>query len=513
MTRHIHRRAFLRSSLYAAGLAAFTACGSTPATARRGGTLRAAFTGGGASETLNFLTGPTALDSVRARAMHGKLGTLNPATPDGVRYGVLEGIDVSSDLRTYLLRLRKGVTFTDGSALTARDVLYSLNAPVLLGALPYLKPPAQNFDLGAARIVDDLTLVLPAKQPIADGRLVLCQSTLVVKDATMAFVPAMPTCGPFRITEFVPGQGSTLVRHEGFYGLALGGGPYLDSLELRSIPDSNARVNALIGGQLDFVGDIGPVKARTLEANKRFGVSSGQLPHATSFGFMMNLAHKPFGDVRVRQAFKLAADREGMVRSVLFGRGFVGNDLPSLGFADYAAEIAQRPHDVQRARALLREAGAEGMPITLTTGSDVAGLVEVSTLYVENLKEIGVQATLDQRPPGQLFADINSYYQLPFTATYSPPSPPLSGYANTRTAGALSTFGFNRPDIDALVLRARSATDPAQRREAAVQAQRLMFEEGNSVLPVFAPTINGQAANVQGVTNEPWADFSGAFLA
>lgn len=307
MTQHIRRRSFLRASgLLVAGAGVLAACGTAEpgGPPRRGGTLRAAFTGGGAAETLNFLTGPTALDSVRARAIHGRLGTLDPSAPGGVRYGVLEGIDISDDLRTYTLRLRKGVTFTDGSTLTARDVLHSLNAPVALGALPYLKPPARNFDLTAAHVADEVTLVLPARQPIADGRLVLCQSTLVIKDGTTSFTPEMPTCGPFRLTEFAPGQGSTLVRHDGFYGLALGGGPYLDSLELRSIPDSNARVNALTGGQLDFVGDVSPVTARTLEARDRFAVSTGQLPHATSFGFMMNLAHKPFDDVRVRQAFK-----------------------------------------------------------------------------------------------------------------------------------------------------------------------------------------------------------------
>jgi len=102
--------------------------------------------------------------------MHGALGALDHSRPDGVRYGVLEGIDVSDDLSSYPLWLRPGVTFTDGTPLTARDVLYSLNAPVTLGALPFLLTPAKNVDLAGVTVRDDLTLVLPTNRPIADGR-------------------------------------------------------------------------------------------------------------------------------------------------------------------------------------------------------------------------------------------------------------------------------------------------------------------------------------------------------
>lgn len=524
--RTFDRRTLLRAgavSLAAvAGVPILAACSTDTAstapaagtpTPRPGGTLRAAFVGGGAAETLNFLMGPTGLDYVRARCMHGALGVLDPAAEHGVRYGVLERIDVSDDLRTYTVKVRPGVTFTDGSTLTARDVLYSLNAPVTLGSLPFLKPPSQNFDLAGARVDDDLTLVLPTLRPIADGRLVLCQSTLVFKDGTTEFTPDIPTCGPFALTEFEPGQGAAFTRHDDYYGLALGGGPYLDGLELRTIPDATARVNALTGGQVDFVSDIGPVAARTVEGDERFAVAVSDLPYATSLSFGLNLAFAPFADVRIRQAVKYAIDREAIVRNVFFGRAFVGNDLPSLGFGDYADEIEQRPYDPDRARALLTEAGVGTIAVAVTTAPEVAGMAETATVVVENLKAVGIDATLDQRPTGQLFSDFAAYVQLPFAASYTPPVPPLSSYAATRTAGSPSTFGFDRPDIDELVSQARGAVDPDQRREAAVQAQRLIWEEGNQVIPVFAPSINGHATAVHGVRDEPFSSFEQAYLA
>ncbi len=526
MTTMLDRRMLLRSGALALlGTAAVAACSDDgskadePAAAtaapspRRGGTLRAAFVGGGAAETLNFLMGPTPLDYIRARSMHAPLGILDPKAPDGVRYELLEGIDPAPDLTSYTLRVRAGVTFTDGSPVTARDVLYSLNAPTKLGSLPYLKPPAASFDLPAARVESDRVLVLPTRAPIADGHLILCQSTLVFKDGTTQFTATMPTCGPFRLTAFEPGRGSTFVRNDHYFGLAQGKGPYLDGLELRTIADATARANALTGKQVDFAGDLGPVTARTLAGNDAYTVVAAAIPYATLLSFAMNLSFAPFADVRVRQAFKFAVDRQKIVDTVFFGRAFVGNDLAGLGFADYAKDIEQRPHDPDRARALLKQAGAQNLSVTLTTAPEMSGMAETATLYVEQLRAVGVDAKLDQRAPGQLFSDYQSYVKLPFAASYNPPVPPLINYAITRAGGSPSAFGFNRPDVDALVAKARSATDAATRHTAAEQAQRVLWDEGNSIIPVFAPSIDGQTVNVHGVTEDLFTNFGQAYLA
>ncbi|WFE24646.1 ABC transporter substrate-binding protein [Solwaraspora sp. WMMD937] len=234
----------------------------------------------------------------------------------------------------------------------------------------------------------------------------------------------------------------------------------MDGLELRTIPDAAARVNALTGGQVDFVSDIGPVAARTVEEDEQFAVAVSNLPYATSLSFGINLSFAPFAGVRVRQAVKYAIDREAIVRNVCFGRAFVGNDLPSLGFTDHAEEIEQRPYDPDRAKALLAEAGVGAVTVAVTTAPEVAGMAETATVVVENLKAVGIDATLDQRPTGQLFSDFAAYVQLPLAASYSPPVPPLSSYAATRTAGSPSTFGFDRPDIDELVSQAVGPRTP-----------------------------------------------------
>ncbi|OLT12439.1 ABC transporter substrate-binding protein [Pseudonocardia sp. CNS-139] len=519
----IDRRGFLRAGgaalVAAAGGVVLANCagpGTAPASAptptapASGGTLRAAFVGGGATETLNHLMGPTALDYVRARARHGALGAVDPAQPDGVRYDLLAGIDIAPDLSSYTLRLRPGLVFTDGSPVTIRDIVYSLNAPAVLGSLPFLKNAIAAFDLAAARVQDDLTAVLPARSPLVDGRLLLCQSNLVFKEGTTQFTADMPTCGPFRMTTFDPGQGAAFVRHDGYVPPPGAPAPYLDGLELRSIGDSDARANALTGGQLDYADDLALTTARTLEAANGTSVVATEVPAVNLLSFALNVRQAPFDDPRVVEAFKLAVDRQGIVDTVFFGRAVVGNDLPSIGYPGYAADIEQRPYDPDRARDLLQQAGVTGAQVTLTTGPEIPGMVETATVYAENLRAVGVDVRIAELPAGQLYSDFAAFTQLQFAGGYNPPQPVLTAYLQSRRAGSPSNFGFDRPDIDALVATARSSTDAAERDRALAQAQRLQWAEGNSVIPVFKPNLSGRAGSVQGVLYEPFANFATA---
>ncbi|MBO1752922.1 ABC transporter substrate-binding protein [Actinotalea sp. BY-33] len=461
-----------------------------------GGVLRAAFAGG-STETLNYLQGPTALDYVRARLVHAPLCELDPTAPDGVAYGVVESIEMSEDLSEYTLRVRDGVTFTDGTALTSADVLYSLRAPVLLEGLPFTRLVSRNVDLDAASAPDPSTVVLPALAPLADGRELICQSMLAIKDGTTEFTPQTPSSGPFTIAAFEPGQSTLLERNDGFYGQA----PTLDEIELMSIADGTARVNALRQGQVDYISGLSPAQAQNLEGEGGLSVATSELPYASYQFFAMNLEHEPFADPRVREAFKLAVDRERIVENVYFGHAFEGNDVPALGFGSYDDSLEQRTHDQDRARELLDEAGRTGMSVELTVGPELPGMVETATLVVEDLKAVGVDATLAELAPGQLFADYPAYLALPFKAGYTPPAP----FEPNHTPG---TF----PEVDALVQTARSAPTAEERLNASHAAQQLLWEKGNQIAPVFVPTISAASTAVSGVRELQFPDFAQATI-
>ncbi|MFJ6070896.1 ABC transporter substrate-binding protein [Streptomyces sp. NPDC093065] len=521
MSRQFDRRAFLRrgaagAAALAVGPGLLAACSTDEprsegkaaagASPRSGGTLRAAFVGGGASESLDFFNGPSALDLVRARAWHGTLGDLDPSGPDGVRYGVLKGIDVSDDLSTYTLHVRSGVRFTDGSELTSADILHSLSALAAKSTLPVYRLAAANFDLGHAKADGDLKVVLPTLRPIADGRMILCQGNfLVVKNGTKNFSKGMPSCGPFRLTGFTAGQGSAFERYDDHYGHV----PHLDGLELRSIADSTARAGALTSGEIDFAHDLSPVTARTLDDNGKVELVPTRSPYLVGLSFQMNMSAKPFDDPRVREAFKLAVDRQAMVKTVFYGNAGVGNDLPSIGFPDYAEGLPQRAHDPERARALLKEAGADGMKVTLTTGPETPGMVEMATLFVEDLKKVGARATVRELPAGQLYADFPAYAALPLAGSYQMPVPALSTYQMTTAGGSPSAFGWKESATDALVAKARAESDSREAKKLGTQAQRTRWEDGNQVLPVFKPNLNAQVKGVTGIHDDLFEQFPG----
>ncbi len=481
----------------AAGCAPSSA--SSADAAASGGTLRAAFPGGGAAETLDYLVGPTALDYVRARLVYAPFCEIDASAADGVAYGALSSIDVSPDLSSYTLHVRPDVPFTDGSTLTAADVIYSLRAPGLLHGLPFTQIVARDLDVDAATAVDDLTVTLPTRHPVADGRQLICQSMLAIKDGTTEFTESTPSSGPFTISGFEPGRSTVLTRNATFYGNALGTGPTLDSIELLSISDQTAREDALRQGQVDYASGLAPAQAQELTGASGITVSTSELPYASSLQFVMNPASAPFADERVREAFKLAIDRQQIVDTVYFGHAFAGDDVPGLGFPSYDTTLPVREHDPDKARALLAEAGQSGMAVTLTAGPELPGMVEPATLIVQDLRAIGVDATLAELPAGQLYADYAAYQKLPFAAGYTPPAL----FEPNHVPGAL-------PEADALVAQARSAVTPEARLAASHEAQQILWAKGYTIAPVFVPSISAQSDGVSGVRELQFPDLSRA---
>ncbi|RZS45029.1 peptide/nickel transport system substrate-binding protein [Herbihabitans rhizosphaerae] len=500
------RRTFLRGGVaLAVATPLIGACGQS-AGQGAGGTLRAALVGSGAAETLNPFAGATTLDFVRALAVHGTLGRVDPTAEDGVRYDVLSAIESAPDNSGYTLRVRPDRRFTDGSKLTARDVLYSLNFITANAQTAYSRY-ATDLDLAKARIIDDLTLVLPAKRRVSDVRLMLCQPyVLIFKDGTREFTPATPSCGPFRVDTFEAGRGTVLRRNDSYPGTV-----HLDAIELRSIAAEDARANALRGGQVDYAHDLAPAQARTVQGDGRFDVQQSAPPDVTGLGVLLNMSRPPFHDPRVRLACKLAINRQAILDTALLGRGVLGNDLFAPGYPDSATTVPQREHDPERARLLLREAGATGVTVTLTTAPETPGLVPMCTQIAAQLSEVGLKVTLDERPPGGLYADYAAYGRFQMAATYSTPIPPLHYYETVGAAGNTFALGWSRPDVDQRVAAARELSGPA-RKQASEAVHRTLWEDNNVLLPVFKPVLNGHVRGLRGVRGGRLPSFAEASL-
>ncbi|EQD36219.1 peptide ABC transporter,substrate-binding protein, partial [mine drainage metagenome] len=141
----------------------------------------------------------------------------------------------------------------------------------------------------------------------------------------VGYDPTKPNgTGPYKYKSFTPGQQSTFVRNPNYWKAGL---PYLDEVIITDFADEASMLNALQAGELDAIGGIGAQSYNSLKSNT--GVSTLSSKSGAFQPFTMRVDQKPFSDVRVRQAFRLAVNRPELINSSLGGYGFVGADVSS----------------------------------------------------------------------------------------------------------------------------------------------------------------------------------------
>jgi peptide/nickel transport system substrate-binding protein len=497
----ISRRSMLRAValggvavpiLGAAGCSSSSPGGSTSgasASVVRGGTLRAAISGGSTSDTLDCQAAITTIDFARIFQLNEPLIGFDA---DAHLVPILaESLTPSSDAKMWTLKLRSGVTFHNGKELTADDVIYSFQRIVNPKApLPGAVPIAA-VDVAGMKKLDKLTVQIPCHTPYA------------ILDQTVAnyyynivpegYDPKKPVgTGPFMFKSFTPGQQSTFVRNPNYWQNGL---PYVDEVVISDFADETAQLNALNGGQADMVNQLSATGAASLAAGSASSVVS---PGGGWVPFTMRVDADPFTNVKVRQAFRLMVDREQMKQVVFGGNGTIGNDVFSIYDPSYNHDLPQRQHDPEQAKSLLKDAGAENLSIDLVTSDIAQGSTSMATVFAQQAKDAGVTVNLkkvtvsDFYGPQYLkwvFAQDFSFFQyyLPSVAQFFVPSGP---YNETH---------FNDPTYTSLFNQALKTVDESARTDIVHQMQQIDYEQGGYIIPLFPPVIDGVSTKVHGV--------------
>ncbi|MFI6317100.1 ABC transporter substrate-binding protein [Nonomuraea sp. NPDC050556] len=381
---------------------------------RRGGRLRVGMVGAGKSESFNPSGAASAMINMAMTcAVFDSLVDIGPNLE--IRPALATRWTPDKDARTWTFTLRQGVTWHDGRPLTAKDVLYTLRW--MADPENQLSVSVANVDLDRVRAAGPHTIVVPLKSP----DLLFPQtisSCWVVQDGATDFGEPVGT-GPFVFASLDQGQQSVCRRNPAYWEP---GKPYVDELVIQSIDDNTARVNALLGGQIDVLAQMPYTQARAHAGN---GIRLLDSPSVAAQAFYMAVDRKPFDDVRVRQAMRLLVDRRQLVDVALFGFGTVANDLFGKGLEFYADTIPQRTRDVRRARELLAQAGyADGLTVTLETAAAAPGMVEAATLFAQQAKDGGVTINVSQVDATSYFDPTLQYLRRPFAQTF------WAGFAN-----------------------------------------------------------------------------------
>ncbi|MFE2045550.1 ABC transporter substrate-binding protein [Streptomyces sp. NPDC059477] len=510
------RRGFLAAT--GAAALALTGCGTGGSTAddkgdgtpRKGGRLRAAFAGGGASETLDPHLANLFLDVARAKALYDKLADHGPDL--SARPRLAESWESSQGLDRWQVTLREA-TFHDGRPVTAADVLHSYRRIADPKQAFRAKASLEPIDLDASRATGARTIDFVLKRPTAEFPNVLAAfGAYIVPEGAGDFDRAPIGSGPFRFGSFAPGRSAVLRRHDDHWE----GAPYLDELEFLVANEESARVNALLGGQIEYAHELNPTTARAHEGKGQIEIV--RLRNSAMQAFAMKTDRPPFDDPRVRQAFFLIADREELLQGALSGAGEIGNDLFGKGYAYYADSLPQRTQDLDRARALLKQAGAEDLKVTLDTSSVAAGFTEAAGIFRDQAQRAGVTVEVRTGSKDSYWSDILDSGTL---ACYRSGAMPIEAHISQRllTDSSTNATKWAHPDFDALYRQAQSTRDERDRAAVYERMQRRLYTEGGFLVWGFADWILGTARTVRGVVPEApantldWARFDKVWLA
>ncbi|MPY56287.1 ABC transporter substrate-binding protein [Streptomyces spongiae] len=458
----------------------------------RGGTLRIARPPASDAETLDPASALSAYEYLGA--LYNRLvrvdkdGTLVP--------DLAESWEPDGKARTWTFRLRKGVTFHDGRDFTAADAVYTLRHILdKKTASPQAAVLAPLIDPDRLRTPDDHTLVVPLRTPHAEFPTLLTHyNCYVVPDGSARSIGRTGIgTGPFKLESFAPaGPGRVTAFADHWQGR-----PVLDAITFYTVADMSARSNALLAGQVDLLSqtNLDFATARVIAASDRATIA--RVENGQWYVLPMLTTEKPFTDVRVRQAMKLAYDPEHVVKVALQGAGTAGWDNP-VPPSDPAHISAHPEHDPEKARYLLKKAGYEGLAVDLYTSSYDPVFTPMALAYQDSARRAGIRVRVKTAAADSYYTQI--WMKKPLMATYWYTGRPVDQLFTQvfRSGSSYNETAWSDKDFDALLDRARRETDDTRRRELYGEAQTFVIDKGGAITPMFADRLVGISRKVRG---------------
>lgn len=483
------RRALLRGTGIAAIASAmpYRLLAQTP---NRGGDLAIAINGASSGDTLD----PRSFNSPFMAVVGGTVfNTLvETAGADGAtRPGLALSWSETESGKVWRFDLSQDAVFHDGRKLTSADVIYSLMLHVAEGSRSNSRPIINSIETIAAD--GDNAVVITLKGPNYFFPAALSNYSLaIVPDGTTTF-DGIGT-GPYRVTRFAPGEVLETERFDGYFRKDRA---FVDKVSLLGVNDAAARVSAIQSGQVQISSTLDARSVALLQSLPNLKIS--YMTGAGFAGFNMMVDKPPFDNVKLRQALKLAVDREDMIQRIFAGQARLGNDTPiPPNSTDFAASVEQTVYDPDRARALYAESGHSG-PLVLQT-SDAVGseAVDMATLFAEHAAKAGITIEVKREPADGYWSNV--WAKAPFHATLwgaRPTSDLIMTLAYTTGSPANDT-AFADPEFDAALATARGSSSEEERKAAMAEAQRFLHERGGVIIPAFANLAEGLAANLNG---------------
>ncbi|RKK02586.1 ABC transporter substrate-binding protein [Pseudoroseomonas wenyumeiae] len=489
--------------------------------------------------TVGVRAGPLSIDphftasAVSAEALKHVFDTLVVSGNDlELKPGLAESWTAIDDT-TWEFKLRRGVKFHDGSDFTAEDVKFSIERiPKVTGPNPatiYVRRVKETV------IVDPHTIRVTTNGPaptlpndfvrlfVVSHKAAKDFSTRETANEGFNTGKAAIGTGPYRFVSWTPKEQMVLERFDGYWG---GQEPW-ERVIRKELPNDTTRVAQLKAGQVDIISRAPAADVPTLERDPKLAITRTDSAYMfyVDFDFRPStptitarngsaLNANPFRDARVREAIDLAIDRETLAEIAMEGMGKPATQLVTPNIFGYNKSLPVTTPNVQRARALLKEAGFENgfrVPFNFTNDG-LPGDRAVGTSISQMLAAIGIDAQANAQP-GAVWAPARtrgefSFYQAGWGTLTGEANYTLSSLVHTNDPatklGAFNMRGYSNPELDKIIEAAGAEMDEAKRRALLEQAAAIVAKERPS-LPI-AGIVTAWAMRKDRVTIVPRAD-------
>lgn len=403
-------------------------------------------------------------------------GLVKPNSDGEMIPAVAEKYTLSEDGTTYTFTLREGVKFHNGQAVTAEDVVYSINR---CAAVPegQEKPLVAAFSaVKSVEALDEKTVAVTIAQ----------RDLEFISYMTAAIIPAdyenqdtAPVgTGPFKFVSRTPQQDFVMERFEDYWGAPA----WLDKVTYKICENADALVMNLNGGSIDLCAHL--TSAQASQLNQNFQVLEGTMNLVQAI--YLNNQAKPFDNQLVRQALCYAIDRQGIMDMVADGHGTaVGSSIYPAFTKYFLPELVDKyPHDVAKAKELLAQAGyPNGFDMTISVPNNYQPHMDTAEVVAEQLREAGINVTIQ---PVEWSTWLDTIYNgRQFQATV------VGVDAANMTARAMlerftSDYGknfinYNNPAYDALFQQAINAQDEATQTDLYKQMETMLADTAANV--------------------------------
>lgn len=494
-TGRLSRREFIKAATmfgFAASAPAILFGTAAHAAPVKGGHLKFAIGHGSTTDSLDPASYENAFSQTLGKTIHNYLTEVKADSSLGGE--LAESWEASTDAKTWTFKLRSGVEFHNGQTLKASDVIASMNHHAGEDSKSGAKVIADTF--ASIKADGDNTVVITLKEGNAD-------LPYQLSDYHLAILPANADgkidaksgvgCGSYVLKSYDPGVKAEFTKFAKHWNSAEG---HADSIEMLTVADVAARTNALTTGEVDVIDRLDVKTLHLLARNKKVNIleTSGN----AHYSMPMRADTDPYKNNDVRLALKYSLDREALLKNVLRGHGYVGNDHP-IGKANryFANDLPQRAYDPDKAKFHLKKSGVGKLKIELSAAdSAFAGAVDAAVLYKEHAAKAGIDVKVVREPNDGYWSNV--WMKKPFCMCYwGGRSTEDWMFSTAYSDGAKWNDSFWKHDkFNKLLLSARAELDETKRGEMYGEMQKIVSDEGSTAIPIFNNYIFARSNDV-----------------